>query len=738
MSFPTAKQLVQITGGFFALLSGSVWAQTPTDPQAPPPPAEQPGQPPAAPGGPVSQSIWPGIVRWYPSAEAKDEAPPSRIVQIPASRFGPGPEDPRIVPVFENADGVTTAHITIEPGTSLYGGGVVPGPLVLNGRKFIAAPADRDLQPPAEHAASLATPWIVAVRPDGTAFGVVADTTWRTEIDLTDGITLRADGPTLPIIIVDADSPLSPPAALSQAAGWQELPPRWAFGLNLSLVVVDTGMAGVLDKAQAWRAHTLPGDALWLYGGSLMAPGLTPQAGVELGKPVAELHSSGWHVGARIDPGLWVSASTRAWYDEGAAAGHWVRGADAAPYAKASPWEQVLAIPDVSREGTRRWWPALYRPMLSARFDAVAHHHLPYTSNAVAMNHWIPDHVRHDADAELGGEATHAELRAIHDALLARSARDALKSAFPDKRPFVATLAPSLISQRYAAAFVRTPRDGAVSSAIGTVLNGAMSGQAIIGVDVPGGDHSGDGSDLARNIAAAAMLPLLRLDEGAAPEPITPWSFSPEVITTCREALERRSRLLPYIYTLALDAYRYGFPMIRPLMTVDPANPALRAVEDAFLLGGDLLVRLKSPGGEPDPASVLPGWRKFDFGEESPLLPEIYIRPGAIIPVAPVMQHDGEKPLEPLTLLVCLNAEGQAMGCLYEDDGTTLEYLKTQCRIAYYQATREGEEVKVRMIRLDGGMGMAKRKLNVRVLLPEGKEATAEYWDALDTKVKLP
>jgi alpha-glucosidase len=240
-------------------------------------------------------------------------------------------------------------------------------------------------------------------------------------------------------------------------------------------------------------------------------------------------------------------------------------------------------------------------------------------------------------------------------------------------------------------------------------------------------------------VGVAALLPMFRLEAGSGGGLSgEPWTFSPDVEQACREALERRSRLLPYIYTLALDAYRYGLPMMRPLMTAEPANPALRAVDDAFLLGGDLLLRVNSPAAGGDPPPTLAGWRKFDFGEESRLLPEMYIRPGAIIPIGPVMQHDGEKPLEPLTLLVHLNAEGQAMGPLFEDDGTSLNYLQSQCRVAYYQATREGDEVKVRMVRLDGAMGMAKRKLVVRVLLPEGKEATAEYWDALDTKVKLP
>ena len=109
--------------------------------------------PPAAnPYAATAESIWPGIVRFYPSAEDKSKAPPSLIVQIPPSRFGPPPENPPIVPKFSKDGDRHVATIEIEPGTSLYGAGVVPGPLTLNGRTFIAAPADRDVAPPAENA----------------------------------------------------------------------------------------------------------------------------------------------------------------------------------------------------------------------------------------------------------------------------------------------------------------------------------------------------------------------------------------------------------------------------------------------------------------------------------------------------------------------------------------------------------------------------------------------------------
>lgn len=704
--------------------------------------------PAAAPAGPVSQTIWPGIVRWYPSAEAMAGAPPSLIVQIPSSRFGPGPEHARITPEFAVADGRVSARIAIEPGTSLYGAGAVPGPLLLNGRTFVSAPADRDLKPPATDAASLALPWIVAIRPDGTAFGVMADTTWRTEIDLTDGITLRADGPTLPVIVVDADTPMSPPAAFSQIAGWQEIPPRWALGPQIGAAPVGPGAGMPRDMARAWRDHGLAGDVLWVYGGAFLPMGAKVDA--------EAITAPGWRTGVVLDPGLplpldpqvLASPSSNPFFAEGVAGAHWLRLDDSIYL---HPFDPVgsLAFPDLTREPTRNWWSGLYRLTLASPFTAIDHLHVPYTNVPDTLNHAIPDRARHTPDPELtaagagtgssGGEP-HARFRSLYGSLLARAARDAAKTAFPDKRPLILTATPSLVSQRYAYLMVRTPPGiSGVAGAIPTILNASLSGQVVIGVDIPGGDIYGDGSDLARDIALGSMLPMVRVSNlWQSARTIEPWRFSADVQRTCREALERRARLAPYLYSLTLDGYRFGFPMVRPLFFADPSNPALRNVTDAFLLGDNLLVRLGWPHAEPGPESILPGWRKFDFGEKSPLLPELYIRPGSIIPVAPGALHDGEKPLDPLTLVVCLNQQGEAIGSVYEDAGDGYAYTRNEARVGYYTATLIDGEITVKLSRLDGGMGMAKRKVAIRVLLPDGREAATEYWDGLDAKLKLP
>ncbi|MFG0259966.1 MAG: DUF5110 domain-containing protein, partial [Phycisphaerales bacterium JB041] len=196
---------------------------------------------------------------------------------------------------------------------------------------------------------------------------------------------------------------------------------------------------------------------------------------------------------------------------------------------------------------------------------------------------------------------------------------------------------------------------------------------------------------------------------------------------TSRRALERRYRLLPYLYTLFREAHDTGMPIARPLFFLDPADPALRSEDDAFLLGDNLLlIPDLTPSGDRRPA--LPsdfetGWRRFGFGDlDDTDLPEMYLRAGSIVPSGPVLQHTGEKFLDPLTLLVALNADGHAAGTLYEDAGEGWEFRDGEYRLTTYEAVTEGTSILVRATKREGRWTAPTRAVRVRILLPDGRE----------------
>ena len=126
--------------------------------------------------------------------------------------------------------------------------------------------------------------------------------------------------------------------------------------------------------------------------------------------------------------------------------------------------------------------------------------------------------------------------------------------------------------------------------------------------------------------------------------------------------------LMPYIYTCFREASIDGMPVMRPLFMADAKDLSLRSEDRAFLLGGDLMVR---PQWAPEVAQPNGGsWQKLTLEEGTDSYQaELRQRPGSIIPLANLAQSTAEMRTDSLTLLVCLDNNGEAVGQLYEDDG---------------------------------------------------------------------
>ncbi|HCT43947.1 MAG TPA: alpha-glucosidase, partial [Phycisphaerales bacterium] len=240
-------------------------------------------------------------------------------------------------------------------------------------------------------------------------------------------------------------------------------------------------------------------------------------------------------------------------------------------------------------------------------------------------------------------------------------------------------------------------------------INLGLSGQPFAGPDIGGFAYNGDGELFARWMGFGTLFPFARGHTAKGNIDKEPWSFTPEVEATCRRALERRYRLLPYIYTLFHESATHGTPIAMPTFFADPSDLALRSEDDSFLLGDSLLVVAKATP-EADRVSVLPkpidgvAWAKFDFesfdgGRDSKDsdLPDLYIKPGSIIVTAPVTQYFGDRPdqRDEITLLVHLDANGEATGTLYEDAGDGMEYMLGEYLLTTFKATRDGNKVQV-------------------------------------------
>lgn len=699
----------------------------------------------------VRELIVPGVVRYHASAAAEAGAQPSLALHGSWPGIGPEPGGFPFNPVFADEGARKVVVVPIPAGTDLYGTGMVSGPMRRNGRFVTCWNDDSYGYGDGDNQLYQSHPWVLGVRPDGSAFGVIADTTWRCDVDLTQpdavGIRFSAEGPFYPIIIIDRPGPRQVLEALALLTGTMPMPPKWSLGYQQSRFSYwnQTYALGIADE---FRNRNIPCDVVWLdidymdgYRCFTFNPVNFPISPPNQMAFDAQMEARGFRTVWMINPGIkneagyWVN--DEAWVQD-----HYVKACDGVTNFVGTVWPGASCFPDFTRAATRTWWAGLYVPYMRNGVDGVWN-----DMNEPALLNTFPNTFPecnvHRGDAELGGTQPHGKYHNVYGMLMTRATREGIQLANPDKRPFVLTRANYLGGHRYAATWTGDNRATwhHLNLSVSMVLTLGLSAQPFAGPDIGGFINSPEstGALYGRWVGVGAMLPFARAhyEGGPAKEP---WSFGSAVEETCRRAINRRYRLMPLIYTLFREAATTGVPPVRPLFFADPSDLGLRNEDDAFLLGDDVMVVPQvTPNRDRIPAEPGGIWRKFDWGDSlDPDLPELYLRGGAIITSGPVMQHVDQSPLDPLTLIVSLDAGGHAVGRLYEDDGDGFDYLSGDYLLTTYEAIRVGNHVTVSVASTEGSRPRPARGLHVRLLLGCNREATATGVDGLPVVVSVP
>jgi alpha-glucosidase len=500
-----------------------------------------------------------------------------------------------------------------------------------------------------------------------------------------------------------------------------------------------------------------------------------------------DLAALGFHNVWIIDPAIRAESSpgVSRVFDTGMAQNVWVKQSDGKTAYHGNQWPSqdsdksmrtFSLFPDFTSPLVRTWWATQFKDFLLNGVDGVWN---DMNEPAVFVDsHTMPDDNRHIGDSSLinydghpqgaaRAAGPHARYHNVYGMLMARSTREGIGAAAPERRPFVLARANFIGGQRYAAAWTgdNTANWEHLKMSIPMILNLGLSGQPFAGADIGGYRYSKDEKPqltkeddaklFARWLGFGALYPFSRSHyehdfgpQGTAPGwQREPWSFSAEIVESNRRAVDRRYRLMPYLYTAFYEASTSGLPVMNPLFFADPMDPKLRGVDDSFLLGRDLLVTVQV-----DPAvvkkPVLPKgiWHQIGFpvdGEKNPAtdidtpnLAGLYVRGGAIVPTGPLMQYTDEKPLDPVTLLICLDNQGEANGILYEDAGEGFDYLKGAYRLTTYHASEANGNVVVTSS-AEGKLPPSSRAVAVRVFWHD-KEFTGSGKEGSPISIAVP
>jgi alpha-glucosidase/alpha-D-xyloside xylohydrolase len=192
----------------------------------------------------------------------------------------------------------------------------------------------------------------------------------------------------------------------------------------------------------------------------------------------------------------------------------------------------------------------------------------------------------------------------------------------------------------------------------------------------------------------------------------------------CRQYLELRYRLMPYLYSVVREGTQNGLPIMRALWLHYPGEAAAVARGDEYLWGRDILVAPVVEQGATSRKVYLPqgawydwwtgerieGGREITRNVDLATMP-LYARAGATIPSGPVKQYTAEKVDGPLTVAVYPGADGSFLH--YEDEGNGFAYRKGEWMgldLAWADARKT---LSVRLAR--GSKVMGRRELEVKM-----------------------
>jgi alpha-glucosidase len=651
---------------------------------------------------PVAEAIGDGLVRFWPDSAASRSAPPSLALVEAFPALGPAPAGWRVTPRFTRQAGGRIIRIAHERGTSYYGTGMVPGPLERTGRRTVCWNTDAYGYHGQSESLYQSHPWVLAIRGDGTSFGVLADTPGRIVVDLADGIEFRAQGPAFPVIVIEGDRPETVLSRLARLVGHMPLPPRWALGYQqcrYSYMTADEART----IAGEFRDRRLPADVLWLdidYKDGNRAFTFNPRTFPDPPGLTRDLRALGFRSVWILDPHL-RQETGYAPYDEGTRADFWVRTATGEPFV-GKVWPGACVFPDFTRAAVRQWWGRLTAEFVAQTGAAGIWNDMNEPAVFETANKSMPETNRHDADPALGGPGLHARYHNVYGMLMARATFEGLRGAFPERRPFVLSRANFIGGHRYAAAWTGDNRANLehLTMAVPMALNLGLSGQPFSGPDIGGYAEPLTGDEFAAWIGVGALLPFSRGHTEKGNIRKEPWSFGPRIEALARRALETRYRLLPYLYTVFEEAARTGVPVARPACFADPRAAWLRQNAHEFLLGADVLVTQQwgdLARGRVALADQTDRWLPVQpvAGAPDPALPRLAVRAGAVVPLGPVMQWSDERPLDAVELVVALDDRGRAEGVLYEDAGDGYGHTRGEWLRTRFTAERIGDRVRV-------------------------------------------
>jgi alpha-glucosidase len=558
-----------------------------------------------------------------------------------------------------------------------------------------------------------AIPFFFALRPK-LAYGIFFNTTFWSQFDLgaeQPGIwRMETASDELDYYIIYGPEPAQILETYTQLTGRMPLPPRWALGYHQCRWSYDSE-AVVRDLAQQFRDRQIPCDVIHLdidYMQGFRVFTWSPRRFSDPAKLIGDLRQDGFKTITIVDPGVkYEPDGDYAIFHQGVEQDYFVRRPDGSIF-HGYVWPDKAVFPDFLRAEVREWWGNWQKNLTETGVAGIwndmnepALDDRPFGDNGNKISFPL------DANQGTPDECTtHAEAHNLYGYHMAQASYEGLQRLRPNDRSFVLTRSGYAGIQRWSAVWTGDNQSQweHLEMSLPMLCNLGLSGVAFVGADIGGFAGNATAELFARWMQVGMLYPLMRGHSAMKTAQHEPWVFGDRTEQICREYIELRYRLLPYLYTLFWQAATTGAPILRPLLYHYPNDPKTYALHDQVLLGENLMAAPVYRPGVEYRAVYLPQGTWYDWwsgdryeGEthilaHAPLerMP-LYVRAGTIIPMQPVMQYTNERPIDHLTLRIW---QGMGEYTLYEDDGQSFEYQNgAWCTTRYRVHVQDGQTI---------------------------------------------
>ena len=587
---------------------------------------------------------------------------------------------------------------TLRPGERIYGLGEKNGQINRVGSRFKMWNSDKPCYDVNEDPLYKSIPFFMS----SAGYGIYFDNTFKTEFDFgvesANQYSFSAPGGEMLFYFMYGPTYKQIIDRYTELTGKPIMPPAWALGFSQCRGLL-TNEKLTREIAKGYRERRIPCDIIYQdIGWTEYLQDFEWRKGNYENpvKMLADLKADGFKVIVSQDPV--ISQNNKKQWKEADSLGYFAYDSRTGKtYDMPWPWGGNCGVVDFTNPEVADWWGAYQQKVIS---DGVSGFWTdmgePAWSNEESTDRLFMKHY-------LG---MHSEIHNVYGLEWDKVVTTQFEKRNPDRRIFQMTRAAFAGMQRYTFGWSGDTGDGnnvldgwnKLKAQIPVALSAGMGGIPFWSCDISG--YCGDIKDYpamselyVRWLQFGAFNPLSRIHhEGN--NAVEPWLFGTEAEKICKNAIEQKYRLFPYIYTYARQAFDTGLPLMRALMLEYQDDPETYNLNSEFLFGKELLVapvmepgatskKIYLPEGEwidfNHPQTRLTGKQWIEFPTSLETIP-VFVKSGSIIPQMPVMQFIKEKKNAPIWFEIFPASQGRsATFVLYEDDGESNNYKTDSC-----------------------------------------------------------